>query len=147
MDLIHEPDYCAWLLGPIVEVSGNFGKCSDLKIDSEDFADVSLLHASGARTQIHLDYFGLKPQRRLELFGKELQVEADLIDRYITIIERNEKKKVIFEKLPKDFTYIAELDYFFNCLEMNSQPENGIEDHLKVLTPIIKFRDRADFRG
>ena len=71
LDGIHELDYLAWLLGPAVEVSAAAGTLSDLDIEVEDYATVSVRHRSGARSEIHLDYLQRYKRRGCELVGSE----------------------------------------------------------------------------
>ena len=47
LDAIHELDYLLWLLGPVASVSAELDRVSDLEIDVEDTALLSLRFASG----------------------------------------------------------------------------------------------------
>lgn len=71
LDGIHELDYLAWLLGPVVAVGASAGTLSDLDIDVEDYATLSLEHAGGARSEIHLDYLQRIKRRGCELVGSD----------------------------------------------------------------------------
>ena len=71
LDSIHEVDYAAWLLGPVVKVRSAAGRLSDLDIDVEDYAVLALEHASGARSEIHLDYLQRVKRRGCEVVGTE----------------------------------------------------------------------------
>ena len=141
LDLIHEPDYCHWLFGPISKINGNAGKCSHLEIETEDFADISLHHSSGFFSNIHLNYFGRKLQRKIEIFGNNLYIEADLIER--TVITVNEEGKDIqkFAPIDRDYTYKQELKYFFQCLSNHKIPMNNIEEHITILKPVLEFKE------
>ena len=139
LDLIHEPDYCHWLFGPIKKINGNTGKCSNLAIETEDFADMTLDHYSGFRSNIHLDYFGRKPQRKIEIFGDNLYIEADLIRRTLTTMNEEGNGVRKFNPLDRDYTYEQELKYFFQCLCDHAVPMNNIEEHISVLQPVLEF--------
>jgi predicted dehydrogenase len=140
VDLIHEPDYCHLLFGPIGAVEGTAAKVSGLGIETEDTADMMLSHKSGMRTQVHLDYFGLRTQRKIEVFGDGLYVEADLILRTLIWIENGRKRTKTFAALHRDDTYRAELKTFFRCLDRGTTPMNNLQEHLQVLRPILAFR-------
>ena len=71
LDGIHELDYIAWLLGPVTEVRCAAGRLSDLDLDVEDYAAITLRHASGARSEIHLDYLQQAKRRGCEIVGSE----------------------------------------------------------------------------
>tara|TARA_R100001143_G_scaffold63606_2_gene73912 strand:+ start:39207 stop:40202 length:996 start_codon:yes stop_codon:yes gene_type:complete len=62
LDAIHELDYIKWLLGPATMLTAAAGRLSDLDIDVEDWACLTLCHESGPRTEIQLDY--LRPYKR-----------------------------------------------------------------------------------
>lgn len=71
LDSIHEVDYAAWLLGPIMKIRSVAGRLSDLDIDVEDYAVLALEHANGARSEIHLDYLQRVKRRGCEVVGTE----------------------------------------------------------------------------
>ncbi len=70
LDGIHEIDYAVWLFGTVGEVVCQSGKLSSLELDVEDYAELSLLHGCGFRTQIHLDYLRRCKRRGLEVIGE-----------------------------------------------------------------------------
>ncbi|MBU1179646.1 Gfo/Idh/MocA family oxidoreductase, partial [Patescibacteria group bacterium] len=55
LTLIHEIDYLTWLLGKPKSVSSVAGHFSNLEIDIEDLAEISVKYENGALGQIHLD--------------------------------------------------------------------------------------------
>jgi len=139
LDLIHEPDYCSWLFGKIKKVTGMYEKISNLDIETEDFANYLILHDSGVYSNIHLDYFGKKIQRIIEIIGDNFHVSGDLWNNTVTTV-LPELQTVSFESLQKDEIYLNQLLYFFNCLQNNKQPMNSIHEHLNVLAPILNFK-------
>lgn len=70
-DAIHEIDYLMAWLGPVAEVRCTAGRLSDLEIDVEDFAVITLEHQSGAMSEIHLDYLRRRKARGCELCGTD----------------------------------------------------------------------------
>jgi predicted dehydrogenase len=71
MDCIHEIDYLAHIFGPIEQVSADLSKLGDLKIEAEDYASLQLRHASGFRSELHLDYLQQVKQRGCEVIGTD----------------------------------------------------------------------------
>lgn len=71
LDAIHEIDYLRWLLGPVVNVTAVAAKISNLDIDVEDYAALTLEHESGTRSEIHLDYLQQYKQRGCMIAGTE----------------------------------------------------------------------------
>lgn len=142
LDLIHEPDYCHFLFGPIEALEGTAAKVSGLEIETEDTADMMLSHKSGMRTQVHLDYFGLRTQRKIEVFGDGFYAEADLAGRTLLWLENGRKRTKSFTALHRDDTYREEIRYFFRCLDRGETPMNSLEEHLQVLKPVLALRRR-----
>ena len=69
LDAIHEIDYLAWLFGPVERVVAEAARLGDLEIDVEDYAALALTHASGVRSEIHLDYLQRSKRRGCEIAG------------------------------------------------------------------------------
>jgi len=144
LDLIHEPDYCSWLFGPIEKIEGHLGRRSKLKIETEDFADISLFYSSGMLTNIHLDYFAYQTQRFIEIFGENIQVKADFIKRKISFFSKDGNNCINFDKIDRDYRYLKELKYFFNCIESLKEPINNIQEHYTILKPLIDFKKKCE---
>ena len=142
LDLIHEPDYCQWLFGNISKIEGKAGKCSNLLLETEDYADMIVNHASGIISNIHIDYFGHKLQRKIEIFGNDTHIEADLIERTVTCFTKEKTDVQNVGPLERDETYKQELDYFFNCIHKQINPMNSIMEHVSVLKPVLDFKKK-----
>ncbi len=69
LDAIHEIDYLTWFFGPVSSVSCVADRLSDLEIDVEDFASITLSHAGGTRSIIELDYLRATKRRGCEIVG------------------------------------------------------------------------------
>lgn len=74
-DAIHEVDYVTWTLGDAVEVGGWMEHVSDLEIDVEDVALLTLRHDSGALTTIDLDFLDRSYRRGMRVVGGEGSVD------------------------------------------------------------------------
>ena len=62
LDVIHEIDYMMWLFGGVQKVNCIAKKLSNLDINVEDYANMTLEHSSGVISNITVDY--LKPYKR-----------------------------------------------------------------------------------
>lgn len=71
LDGVHEIDYLDWLLGPARLTGAGAARLSDLEIDVEDYAWLTLRHADGVRSEIHLDYLQRAKRRGCEIAGNE----------------------------------------------------------------------------
>ena len=100
-------------------------------------------HASGIISNIHIDYFGHRPQRKIEILGNDTHIEADLIGRSITILTKEKTDVQNVAPLERDDTYKQELDYFFNCIYEQKKPMNSIMEHVTVLKPVLDFKIKS----
>ena len=98
LDLIHEIDYIKWLFGPFDKVKRISAKKSNLQITSNDVAEY-ILENNSVIGSLHIDYFGRKTIRAIEVFGE------------------NETK--VFDLLKSDTSkmYYREMNYFFDLIE------------------------------
>ena len=71
LDAIHEIDYMSWLFGKVKRVFAHTATLSDLEIDVEDYAAVILIHATGVRTVLTMDYLQQCKRRGCEIIGTE----------------------------------------------------------------------------
>lgn len=71
LDAIHEVDYLRWFFGDVATVSCIAMKCSQLDIDVEDYATITLKHHNGVCSEIHLDYLQQCKRRGCEIIGEK----------------------------------------------------------------------------
>lgn len=129
IDLIHEWDYLTYLFGMPKKTKKIIAKKSDLDIDCEDVA-IYLAEYKDKVVELHLDYFGRCPIRKLELITKDDTIECDLI-----------KGKVLFLKSQiemdlgesRDDYCKRELKRFFAILKGDCKNENNIEHANEIL--------------
>ena len=67
LTLCHPLDYLLWLVGEVKTVSAKVGKISDLEIDVEDNAEITLGFKNGCIGHVHLDYYQQPPAHWLEI--------------------------------------------------------------------------------
>ena len=78
LDLIHEWDYLKLLFGKPRKHFYLCGTKSELEIDSDDIA-VYIAEYTDKIVELHLDYFGRRSVRLLELFTESGTMKADFI--------------------------------------------------------------------
>lgn len=128
-DLIHEWDYIIHLFGFPQKVNSIFGKKSNLEIDSNDIA-VYIAEYADKTVELHLDYFGRKPFRKIELFCDDDTIETDLINQRITWHKSGKTLDVAQER---DSYQKKELEHFFMLLENQKRNDSTIEHAMNVL--------------
>lgn len=129
IDLIHELDYVCALLGTPRSVEAIMGKISDLEIDSNDIA-LYIADFGGKTAEIHVDYFGRAPLRRLEIFTLTETYLCDLIESRICALRQQATVDLAEER--DDFQR-RELEYFLDCVSSGTHSENGIKEATDIL--------------
>jgi predicted dehydrogenase len=129
IDLIHEWDYLTYLFGWPVKVMHMIGKKSDLEIDSDDYA-VYLGEYEDKIVELHLDYFGRKTIREVQLFTKDNTITGDIVNNRITFLK--EDRVINFDEERDDYQK-RELIHFFDMIRHGADKEDGYLHGLKVL--------------
>lgn len=129
LDLIHEWDYLTYLIGFPERIFNLNKKVSHLEISSDDLS-VYIAEYKDKLVEVHLDYFGRTPTRKVELFLKEGTIVGDFIENSI-ILEN--KEKIV---LQKEDIYLKEMNNFFNIIFDKKDNFNDLEHAYKVLNLI-----------
>ena len=129
IDLIHEWDYLCYLVGKPFAVYNFKGKKSNLEIDSDDIA-VYIAEYNHFMLELHLDYFGRVPTRKIELYTKKDVLEADLIKQTITY-KRTGKVIEMYED--RDVYQKRELKHFMDIINRKCDNDNDIVNACDML--------------
>ena len=128
IDLIHEWDYITYLFGFPKTVKLFYGKYSNLEIDSEDIA-IYIAEYSDKLCEIHLDYLGRQPERKLELRTKDATYCIDILNASIT---KNGSFVCKYDEQPND-KYMMEMTNFWKIAFEDGENTNTLEHALDVL--------------
>lgn len=129
IDLIHEWDYVSYLLGKPQKIHSLIGKKSKLEIDSDDYA-IYIAEFKDKIAEIHLDYFGRKTIREIQLFTDEETIVGDLANNRISFLKSG--NTIDFNEERDDYQ-IRELEYFLDMIT-GAKPKSSEFDHaLEVL--------------
>ena len=129
IDLIHEWDYITYLFGMPSSVKSFSGKVSNLEIDSDDYA-IYIAKYDNMIAELHLDYFGRKSLRTVEIYMDEDTVVADLITGTITYLKSGE---IISLLADRDIYQKRELEHFIDMISKNEKCSNDISNAVKIL--------------
>lgn len=129
IDLIHEWDYLTYLFGRPQKVNSMIGKKSNLEIDSDDYA-IYIAEYKDKIVELHLDYFGRKTTRVVELFTKEDTIVGDIRNNKVTFLRTGE---VIDFNEERDDYQKRELIHFLNMIDGIDEIEDGYTHSLNVL--------------
>ena len=130
LDLIHEWDYVRYLFGNPINVFNIKDRVSNLEITSDDIS-IYIAQYKNKLVEIHLDYFGKKNIRQLQLFTSEDTIEVDFIKNTVKYLSQGieinlEEERNSYQK--------AEINYFFNIIEGISENNNTILDAYETLS-------------
>ncbi len=139
IDLIHEWDYLTFLFGWPKIVSSLIGKTSDLEIDSDDYA-IYIADFGNKIVELHLDYFGRKTIREIQLFTKNDTLVGDIVNNKITFLNTGEvldfqEQRDDYQK--RELNHFLELIFRGNCVKTDEY-RHGIKV-LELTQGIVKM--------
>lgn len=129
IDLIHEWDYLMYLFGAPQQIYNIRGKFSNLEIDSDDLS-IYLAKYSNMAVEVHLDYFGRKDIREIQIFTEEDTIIGDLIKSEIRYLKSGE---VISFNQKRNEYQKKEIAHFFNIVKGKAANDNDIKTALRTL--------------
>ena len=105
------------------------GKVSNLEIDSDDLA-IYIGRNQKTTFELHLDYFGRKVQRTLDLFTAEDTIHCDLIAGTVSYLK--EGKNITLES-ERNAYQLAEIAHFFEIINNKTINDSTPEHAYQVL--------------
>lgn len=129
IDLIHEWDYLTYLFGWPEKVHSLIGKKSNLEIDSDDFA-IYIAEFKDKIVELHLDYFGRKTIREIQLFTKDDTIIGDIAENKIRFLSNG--NEINFHEERDDYQK-RELNYFLDMIFREKNVEDGYHHGIEVL--------------
>lgn len=129
IDLIHEWDYLTWIFGMPTFCQAVIGRYSELEIDSNDTA-LYVARNSQMTFELHLDYFGRKTQRTLDIFTHDDTIQCDLIAGTINYLKEG---KIVNVNAERNIFQMSEIKHFFDIAEGRIQNDSNVEHGVKVL--------------
>ena len=138
LDIIHELDYLIDLFGFPEELMHYGSQVSHLEINSNDIATY-IGRYTDKHIELHLDYFGKKTRRELELICENYTIYADFISGTLKFVSENEEKIEVFPE-DRNSAYLKEMDYFFEILFNNVKNNNTIMHAFEILKLALNTR-------
>jgi predicted dehydrogenase len=146
-DLIHEIDLACYLVGePVGRMVSQVDSVSDLKIDTEDLAELLYRTDDNNIVSIHLDYLTRGYQRYIELIGERGSLRADLFSNKVKMSsESGEANEKFFSEFSRNDMYMDMLAGFINCLEEKNTSPVSLKEGL--ISNRIAIDIRNEFYG
>lgn len=119
LDLVHEIDYMIALFGMPKSVKRLAGKYSGLEMDACDLA-VYLFEYQDKLVEMHLDYFGKKDQRYIELFTEKDIIRGDFLQKKVEFLSSGQ----VIEFNEAVDHYEREIEQFYELLKTKNRRLN-----------------------
>jgi len=129
IDLIHEWDYLTWIFGMPTECYGVAGHFSNLEINSNDTA-LYVAKNDKLTYELHLDYFGRKTQRTLDIFTLDDTIQCDIVNGTVTYLKEGRTLKFNNER---NFFQMAEIQHFFEIANRKVVNDSDVRHGVQVL--------------
>lgn len=135
IDLVHEWDYLSWIFGMPTECYGIAGKFSNLEIDSYDTA-IYIARNNKITFELHLDYFGRKAQRTLDIFTHDDTIRCDILNGSISFLKEN---RILNFNNERNNFQLAEIKHFLNIIN-DLTPNDSTIQHANQILKLSKAR-------
>ena len=146
LTLSHEIDLCLFFCGIFTKVSGNFNSISDLKLNTEDLANILISFKSGVCANIHLNYLSRPPSRKIDIIGSKGQISFDYYKNQVKLFIRGKQSKSfdVSKTFNRNNLFINELKDFFNIIQNKKINTNSIDHAFKIvkLANMIKKQNK-----
>lgn len=129
LDLIHEWDYLTYLFGMPTECQSIQTKISSLEIDSDDLA-IYIARNKHMSFELHLDYFGRKAVRTLDIFMPDETLHCDIIKGTVSYLKSD---KTITLNSERNAYQIVEIRHFFDIAEHRIKNDSNVAHAVRIL--------------
>ena len=129
IDLIHEWDYLTWIFGMPAECLGIAGRFSNLDINSNDTA-LYVAKNDKLTYELHLDYFGRKTQRTLDIFTQDDTIQCDIVGGTITYLKEG---RILDFNSDRNAFQMEEIKHFFDISEGRAENDSNVRHGVQVL--------------
>ncbi len=134
--LCHPLDYVRWLFGEVSSLSAVTGQISELALEVEDLAEITLRFENECVGSIHLDYFQRPPGHWLEVNCEKGHIHWDNEPGSARMYHVEGDKWENLEP-PVDFErndlFLAEMRHFLEVIAGKASPRVSLDDGVKAL--------------
>lgn len=133
IDLIHEWDYLTNFFGLPDKCYNIQDKISNLEIDSDDIA-IYIAKVGNKTIELHLDYFGRKAARILELYTADDTIKCDILSGFVTYQKKGE---CIIMDAERNAFQMLEIEHFFDIIN-HKIPNDSTAEHAYAVLKLAK---------
>jgi len=149
LELSHELDYVRWLVGEVATVSAKLARVSDLDIDVEDTAEVTLGFENGVIGGVHLDMVQRAPVRTCRVAGTEGTLEGNFLRHHVRLFSAATSSWRDLHppaEIDRNDMYESELSHFFDCVKSEERPYVGGEDGRRIVELALAIKRSSEER-
>lgn len=154
LELSHELDYLRWLFGEVQWVSAFLGRLSDLEIDVEDTAFLTLgfsgkNQGKSVTISLNMDFVRKDSTRSCVVIGEHGTLRWNALLGTVEVFRKGAASwETLFSKIPQsDDSYMAEWRHFVDCVEWGKPPMISGQDGLAVVKIIQAARLSSERRA
>jgi predicted dehydrogenase len=144
--LCHPLDYVRWLFGEVHSLYALTGQVSNLALDVEDLAEITLTFEDGIVGSVHLDYFQQPPAHWLEINGTQGHIRWDNETGIARIYIAGEDRWVSIEPpigFERNALFLAEIQHFLSVINGEVSSRCSLEDGIKSLVLTTAVHESA----
>lgn len=146
LELSHELDYACWMLGEVGGVTAAINRLSNLELDVEDIAEITLQFTCGAIGSIHLDMVQRAPVRSCRIAGTEGVLTWEMNGHQVRLFTAGTgewEELHTYSQFDFNQVYTAELRHFLACVQGDSYPPVGGKQGRRVLEVALAAKRAA----
>lgn len=147
LTLCHPIDYVRWLLGEVHSVAAFVGHVSDLDLEVEDMAEITMKHTNGAISHIHLDYYRQPKRHSLEITGSKGSIIWNEEENIARLFATHSQGHLTFQPEPsfeRNDLFLAEMRHFLSMLKEGERSVCSLEDGIRVQHILSAIYQSAD---
>jgi predicted dehydrogenase len=144
LDESHAVDLARWLFGEVAELSCSTGNVSHLEMTADDHAHFLVHYTSGARGTIHMDLFGRRHRRHIEVLCRDGNISWDFFKNQIEIDHVAEKRiETVKFTCERNEMFLAEARHFLDCAAGRSAPIVAGDDAIRTLRVLLAGQESS----
>lgn len=145
LDASHELDLVRSLCGEAEKLFCAAAKLSDLEVDVEDTAEITLWFAGGVMGSLHLDMIQRAKARMVRIVGTKGTIIFDLNEGQVSHFSAATKAWVCHDYHHEgNQVYVVEMRHFLNCILGSEAPRISGEDGKKALQIALAAKKSAE---
>jgi predicted dehydrogenase len=134
--LCHPLDYVRWLFGEVTALSATTGHVSDLDLDVEDIAEITLEFGDNLFGSIHLDYFQRPPSHWLTINFEDGQIRWENSSGIAQVIRASSDSEEMFSPpvgFERNDLFLDEMRHFLALIWGQEKSRCPLSDGIKAL--------------